>query len=474
MALVVHAPDGYREERRYILGVVLSDWLGLDWSLVTHGRPGVRISLAEDPDGAAVTMPDALFSTAQDRWLTDSTLPSGPLPRRRVGQAGAGVLDADERLPVLYGGSAPPSADLAERSEQGVHLDVDVFGSAFAMLTRYEEVVMAAERDAYDRFPLASTLAFAEGFVETPVVDAYVALLAAALGRVWPGMEFRRNRYRVMLTHDVDDPLSTVGRSPRMVARQLAGDVVRRRDVGLALRRARAVVDARRGSYDTDPNNTFAFLMDVSERHSLRSCFYFLARGDADRAAPRYQLFDHPWVRDLMGRVHRRGHEIGLHGGFGTYRDAVATAEEFDRLRAVAEGQGVTQESWGGRQHYLQWRNPHTWRNWCAAGLQYDCSVAFSEAVGFRTGTSRDFTVFDLLARAPLDLVEKPFQLMDVSLFGHMALAPADATRVALHIARECRRYDGTLGILWHNDEVLRTAREKRWYESLIATVTTL
>jgi len=470
MPLLVSAPAGYQEERRYILGVVLGDWLGLGWSLVTHGGPDVRICLAEDPGGAAVTVPDVLFGTPHDRWLTDSSLPSRPLARRRVGHAGSGVLDAEERLPVLYGGSSRAS-DLAERCEHGVRLDVDVFGSAFAMLTRYEEVVMAAARDAYDRFPLASTIGFSEGFVEFPVVDAYVALLAAALGTVWPRMEFRPHRYQVLLTHDVDDPLSTVGRSPRMLTRQFGGDLVRRRDVGLALRRARAVVAARRGSFDPDPNNTFGFLMDVSERHSLRSSFYFLARGDADPAAPRYQLFDHPWVRDLMGRVQRRGHEIGLHGGFGTYRDAVATAEEFDRLRAAAESQGVAQQSWGGRQHYLQWRSPYTWRNWCAAGLQYDCSVAFSETVGFRTGTSREFTVFDLLARTPLDLVEKPFQVMDVSLFGHMALAPDDAARAALRIARECRRYGGTLGILWHNDEVLRTAREKRWYESLIATV---
>jgi hypothetical protein len=64
--------------------------------------------------------------------------------------------------------------------------------------------------------------------------------------------------------------------------------------------------------------------------------------------------------------------------------------------------------------------------------------------------------------------------VMDVSLFGHMALTPDDATRAVLRIARECRRYGGTLGILWHNDEVLRTARQKRWYESLIATVAAL
>jgi Family of unknown function (DUF7033) len=470
MTLVVHTPEGYEEERRYVLGVVLGDWLGLDWKLVAGPGDELKIALAEDPDGPAVRMPDVLFRTEPDRWLTPSSLPSTPLPKRRVGEAGAGVLRAEERLPVLYGGSSDASTDLVQPGAHGVWLDIDVFGSVFAMLTRYEEVVVAA-RDAYDRFPMSSTLAFAEGFVETPVVDAYVALLSAALRRLWPRVEFRRHRYELMLTHDVDDPLSTLGRSARLLVRQFGGDVVRRRDAGLALRRARAVADARRGRYDRDPNNTFDFLMDVSERHSLRSSFYFLARGDADPAAPRYQLFDHPWVHDLMDRVHRRGHEIGFHAGFGTYLDAAATVEEFHHLRAVAEARGVTQDAWGGRQHYLQWKNPITWRNWSTAGLQYDCSLAFSEAVGFRTGTSREYPVFDLSARAPLALVEKPFQVMDVSLFGHMALTPDDAADAVHRIARECRRHDGTLGILWHNDEMLRTAREKRWYESMIAAV---
>src|SRR5690606_40484419 len=128
----------------------------------------------------------------------------------------------------------------------------------------------------------------AEGSVESPFVVADVALLPAALGRLWPRLRLRPHRYRVWLTLDVDGPLSTIGRGPRLLARQLAGDLVRRRDAGLALRRLRAVVDARRGRHDTDPNNTFDFLMDVSERHALRSSFYFLARGDADPAAPRF------------------------------------------------------------------------------------------------------------------------------------------------------------------------------------------
>ena len=51
-----------------------------------------------------------------------------------------------------------------------------------------------------------------------------------------------------------------------------------------------------------------------------------------------------------METVHRRGHEVGFHAGFGTFRDPKRTADEFDHLRDVAERAGVRQEQWGGRQ----------------------------------------------------------------------------------------------------------------------------
>ena len=470
MTLVVRTPGRYPAERRYVLGVVLGEWLGLDWRLECADVPDVRIGVADNPDGPVVTLPDTLFAVDEARWLTAAALPELPLARSRVGDAGGGPFDPDAVLPVLYGAPAP-GRPLVGADEHGAALRVDVFGSAFALLTRYEEII-DGERDGYQRFRAADTLAARAGFLQLPLVDAYVELLWAALHRVWPRLTRRPREYRVLLSHDVDDPLSTVGRGAAQRGRQLLGDLARRRDPGLALRRLRAQAGSWRGRLDRDPHNTFDLLMDTSERHGLRSAFYFLANNDVNPRGGRYDLVDHPWVRELMGRVARRGHEVGFHAGFGTFRDPVRTAEEFERLRAVAERAGVRQERWGGRQHYLQWANPDTWRNWEDAGLAYDCTLAFSEAAGFRTGTCREYPVFDLVARRPLALREQPFQVMDVTLFGHQRLTPDAAHASVVDIARTCRRFSGDLGILWHNDEVLRTARQHRWYEALIEAVT--
>jgi hypothetical protein len=467
--LVVKAPPARPEERRYVLEVVLSDWLGLDWRLEVEDRADVRIEV--DGGTAGVTMPDVLLRTPQAQWLTPASLPRSPLPRVPVGPGGAGPLCGEDQLPVLYGHRAGAPVPLITHDGADVHLRVDVFGSAFFMLTRYEEL-LDSPRDRYERFPAASALAAREDFLATPIVDAYVELLWAALERGWPRLRRRPSSYQVLLTHDVDDPLATLGRTPVLTARQFAADLVHRRDLGLAARRARAVLAARRGNHEPDVNNTFDFLMDVSERHGLRSAFYFLADNQVRAGGEPCHVLGHRWVRDLVGRVHRRGHEVGLHAGFGTYRDPERTRAELDRLRSIADEQGVDQQRWGGRQHYLQWVNPVTWRNWDAAGLDYDCTLGWAERVGFRAGTCREYPVFDLLERRPLRLRERPFQVMDVTLAGYLSLTPQAAFDAVLAVAGECRRYRGTLGVLWHNDEVLRTSRQKRWYARMVAALT--
>lgn len=467
MTLLLRTPTTYLPERRWVLGVVLDRWWGIEWRHLPEERDDVRIESVAGP-GPSVTLPDVLFATPPHAWLGASTLPSVEQDRRPVGVAGAGVLDADERLPVLYGTAG---STLMSTDDHGVHLHVDVLGGVFFMLSRYEELV-GTDRDRHGRFPAATSTAHRHGFLRLPVVDAYVDLLWRACAHVWPRLSRRTSHYRVSLTHDVDEPLSTLGRGARGRMRQLAGDLVRRRDPGLMARRARSLAAARRGDHTADPNNTFELLMDVSERHGLRSAFYVLPHR-TDGPAP-VDLLAHPWVRDLIGRVHRRGHEVGYHADYDTHLDAERTRAEFDRLRRVAEAQGVQQPRWGGRQHYLRWTNPETWRHWEAAGLDYDCTVGHAEAAGFRTGTARDYPVFDLTARRVLDLVEEPFQVMDVTLFGSMGLVPDAARDTTLEIARACRRFGGTLGLLWHNDSVLRTAREQRWYASLVEAVATV
>ena len=68
---------------------------------------------------------------------------------------------------------------------------------------------------------------------------------------------------------------------------------------------------------DSDPFDTFDLLMETSEQFGLKSTFYFQAGRTGTRFDGIYRLSDPPIAR-LLRQIHVRGHEIGLHGGYGS------------------------------------------------------------------------------------------------------------------------------------------------------------
>jgi hypothetical protein len=465
MTLLVEHPDGYRPERDYAHGVVLSDMLGLSHRSAPADITDVRIRLDEDPDDRAVVMPDVLFGTPTDGWLTPASLPARPL--RRV----AHTTRMSSELPLIFGAPLPGDAPM-EVTPDVVRLAVDVFGSAFFMLTRYEELI-STERDERERFPASASLSLGEGILERPIVNEYVELLWTALSQCWPRLRRRERHFRLRLPHDVDRPFATAGVTPGRVARHAVGDVVLRREPGVAVRRFRSLIARRSARPVADPYDTFDFLARTSERHGVRSAFYFMAHDDGDGYDPVNDpppLLGDPRLDNLMLAVHAAGHEIGLHPSYNSFRNADRTRGQFTRLREAVDRLGLDQDRWGGRQHYLRWEAPATWQHWDEAGLDYDSSVGYADAVGFRSGVCEEHAVFDLRARRQLDIRERPLNVMDVTVFGYLGLRPPAALERICDIARACREHGGELVVLWHNNTVA-SRRAQDWYDSLIGAI---
>ena len=64
MKLIVKVPPRRIAERRYVLDVILGEWLGIDYDLVTVDGESVVIGLADAPDTRALTIADVLFATS--------------------------------------------------------------------------------------------------------------------------------------------------------------------------------------------------------------------------------------------------------------------------------------------------------------------------------------------------------------------------------------------------------------------------
>jgi hypothetical protein len=459
VTVVARCPSTYRPEREYVVDLVLSHLLGLEHRIEWAGAGEIELRVDGDPDRRRLVTPDVLLATAPGDWLTERALPRVPLARLDVARE-VPELRPRAPVPVLYGGDEGP---FVEPLDDGLRVALDVFGSIFHQVTRYEELAVPA-RDEHGRFPLVASLAHAARFADRAIVNEYVDLLQALMARLWPRLPRIPRRPRLLVTHDVDYPFSVRRRRARQNLRMIGGDVLKRGDPGLAARRLRAVLADERDLSRRDPAFTFDFIMRTGEQLGVQSSFFFLAEPGGRKPA-NYSL-DEPWVRSLLRSIADRGHRLGLHVSYDAYLSPDATRREFETLRNAAEAVGVTQDEWGGRQHWLRWENPTTWRNWEHAGLDYDATVGFEEQPGFRCGVCHPFPVFDVRARRRLRLIEHPLHFMDSTCFDRGASASAAAAR-AFSIHQTCKRHGGEFVLLWHNDSLASKHRRAAYADLL-------
>lgn len=313
-------------------------------------------------------------------------------------------------------------------------------------------------RDQHGRFPAGASIAGRNGFLARPIVDEYVELLWTVLSRLVPQLKRRPHRFRIAPSHDVDEPSRVAFRGLYSILKESAGNAVKRCDIRRATAGPWQWMHGQRRLHPADEYNTFDRLMDVSDAQGATSTFFFMAGASNPTYDRRYRL-RHSAIRNLLLRVHRRGHLIGLHASYETYRDPSLLRQEASILRDTLRHLGIHQERVGARMHYLRWSLPHTWRALMHAGLDFDASVGFADMPGFRCGTCHEYRAFDVLSGQPIDLSVKPLVAMDVTVMAekYLGLGTSQQAHALLRELRErCREVGGEFSLLWHNSEFTR------------------
>lgn len=446
--MILKIPANRIPERRYVARWVCCEQLGLTLDVIPESRSDWCLTA---PDTRKrLLLPDSFFSVADGNWLRCDSLPSEPLPTFKAGRCFREANLIRPELPVIAGKRDPEGAWVASVSSDTAYLGVDVFGAAFFMLSRYEELTRS-ERDDHSRFPAFASLANEAQFLDRPIVDEYVELLRAMFDRMWPSHERPRKSYSVLVTHDIDHASGAMGLGPARLLRRLAGDLVRRRRPAIAARRLGSALLPGDRADSLDPHFTFDRLMELSENRGLRSAFYFMAaeRSDFDSG---YDLLA-PRMLKLLGRINERGHEIGFHPSYRTLREPDRLESELRTLKRAMDASGARQSEVGGRQHYLRWDPEATWRHWERAGLTYDSTVGYARQPGFRSGTAHSYSAWSFADGRQLSLRERPLIAMDGTLFSerYLGLDVDDALVLIRRLVDACRTVNGEFVFLWHN-----------------------
>lgn len=418
--LKIFANAAFREEKEYALEILMTELPGVEREILFSPEyTGYLIVL---PNGRSISISDDFFSRTGGDYLKAELIPD----------KGTNSENPFDRSPlaVLYG--QPYFA-----FENGCYYcGLDLFASAFFMVTRWEEYVLPA-RDEHGRFPAQHALAFRSGWLERPVVHEWSHFLRQIIEFTGVSLPEKQARFRLDISCDVDHPRLWWKSSDWL--KSVGGALLKRHDLKEAVFWLK-----HRVTSEKDPYDVFDEWLNIFEKFHLTARFNYLS--ERAPGSDCWYLPEHPFVLDNIRKISSRGHKIGLHTSYESFNNPELITSERKALERIT-GHSVT----SSRAHYLRFSAPETWKVLCDAGITSDSSVGYAEAEGFRTGLCTSYTVFDFLNRKKLPLQEKPLIAMDVTLALYRRYRPEQALEQLFNLKKKVLKYNGTFTLLWHN-----------------------
>ena len=428
--LIIESSAVFQPEKEYCFHVLLRELLGLEYRVIfSEHEKNYRLQL---PNGAAILIEDHFWAQLSESYkLSESSLP-------RHADTFPSPFD-DSPLTAIFG------TNRLVFNEKEIHCGLDIFASTFFMLTRWEEFAPTRlhsyggqeVRDQHGRFPAESSLAYRAGFLDRPVVNEYAELLWQMFARLGWEPPRPKRQFKLTVTCDVDHPRLWWSGADRL--KTLAGSIFKRGDFREAGFWLKNYIFQKK-----DPYDVFDEWLDFFEKNSLTVHFNFL--GKRPPTSDCWYPPEHPFVKNLIEKIAARGHVVGFHPSYQAFENQEVFKQELASLRAISPTPVTT-----GRQHYLRFSAPETWQVWEEAGMDWDSTLGYPEAEGFRCGICQEFPVFNFLTRKMLNLREKPLLAMDVTLAHYRQYSPETAFEKLQQLRRQVEKHGGEFVLLWHN-----------------------
>lgn len=451
--LQIYIPDNNISERTYCIQTVIGEFLGLPYTLHSGEYVDYTIKL---PNSKKIIIKDHFFNLFPKDfdYFKKENLPDEIT-------YGNYFFLPEQDIPILYGGKDVSMDTLS------ITLDADIFASTFLMLTRWEEYVNSA-KDAHDRFPAQESIASKFNFLSRPIVNEYVELLWAIFYHLDPEMQRKARSYRLFVSCDVDFPYDPAHRSFYRTLRRTAYRCMKSNLREHHFPLLNYFVGKTKPDYDLYTLR-LNWLMTLNERFGNIVAFNFIPLLTDAAFEYNFQLSEEK-VKKVILQIASRGHELGFHPGYQTYKDENLFFRSLTHYQTFLTENGLNNQIKGGRQHFLRWSFPETLSLWDESGLSYDSTLGYPDDPGFRCGTCYEFPLFNVLERKTLTLRERPLILMECSVIDARYLGlgrTEEARRKMLELKQTCKKYSGDFSLLWHNS-AFHTKFDEDVYRELI------
>lgn len=441
----------FRSEKEYIFSVIFKEFLGLNY-IVEYNEALNNIQL--DINEKLLILAADFWNNSNDNYLTTQSLPKV--------EYGINKFAPEKDIPILYG------SNKIQENENSIECSIDIFGGCFFTLSRMEETIIY-DRDHHDRFAATSSVAYKYKYLDRPIVDEYVELLWNMISKLAPSVKRKKYTPTNFITCDVDYPNDPARTNLIRTIRKSLGDIIKRNSVVEAFHSWKNYFYHKFSINCPDPflENLY-WIMDTNEKAGNKVAFYFIPQNTSN--LDNNVNYFNTQIIQLINDMIIRGHEIGIHPGYECYDNSENFQKSVLVMKNILKNCNVEQNNMGGRMHFLRWDIMKTPQLWEKNEMDYDSSLGFADKAGFRCGTSKEFTMFDLNTRSEMKLKQRPLITMDNTVMGEK-YENCGHTDLAfnrfLYFKETCHKYNGTYTLLWHNN-FFNHPNDKNIYKKLI------
>jgi hypothetical protein len=348
-----------------------------------------------------------------------------------------GAVESIDDLPVVL-----PHADLGYG---GLRVPFDIAANVFYFLSSWSERRSKGRTSRQ----LHSQSTFARLGVPLNVVDRYLSCLSGQLKRLYEragalgwdvGPWEEGIRYALVLSHDVDFVSGGLRDTLLQGGRTVLRHLVHQKDVFDA---ARAAVNfgtaVLRGQ---DPYSDLESVIRQEQALGVRSSFQ-VAVGHRHRSDVNYHI-ECAAVRQRLSSVLRYDFDLCLHGSYRSTDNIEWYVEEAKRLTYHLA------KPIGSRQHYLSFDYDRLFTAQEMAGIEFDMSLGYPDAVGSRAGFSFPFFPYCIAEDRPYKVLEIPLALMDVTVRSYLGLKGQRAWELIRQTVGDVSEVRGCVSVVWH------------------------
>ena len=464
--LNIKIPNICESEQLYIVNVLLYEFLGVNFKTEFYNGRVIEISRSEKYENSSkLTLDISFFIKANKNWLNYKSLPDLPLSSWEPAKDGIEAKLVNSIIPVLYG-----SSGIVKKNEKHIHLNLDIFGSAFFMLSRYEEAIVKL-RDNHGRFPASASVSFKENFLQRPIINEYLEILFFFLKSTWPDLCFKRKKFRKLISCDLDHPFDLAGYSLKRTIMRICGRLIRDKVPQLALYDFLNYLFKKFNSDRFDEyRKNIDWIMKVNNLENNKVTFNFIPIQTDPNKEDNNDVRSKK-ISTLLKHIIQSGHEIGFHPGYKTYKCIESFEKSADALKDVCINENIDISNLGGRQHYLRFDILQTPILWEKYGYKYDSSLGYADHAGFRCGICYEYSMYDLVNRKKMKIKERPLIVMECSITSKLYEGLGFSNKALerfIYFVNICQKFDGDFTLLWHNSEFCHS-KSRHMYKTIIS-----